>query len=282
MNNNKADLHSHTTASDGMFRPSVNVRLAKEAGLAALAITDHDTVAGIPAALAAGIAHGIHVMPVVEMSTAVGGKDIHILGYGISPEDPVLLNRLLSLRNVRNRRNEDILAKLAQLDMPISIEELERAAGKSEQKDGSVGRPHIAQLLVAKGYVSNIREAFDRYLGEGKPAYATPARISPVEAFKWINDAGGTAIIAHPGLYEDDALVLALLDEGADGLEAFHSDHDPLMEQRYAEWATERGKLVTGGSDFHGSKDGVAFHGAIGSRSVDASIISRLLGRSVN
>jgi 3',5'-nucleoside bisphosphate phosphatase len=275
--NNRADLHTHTTASDGMFAPEVNVRLAKEAGLAAVAITDHDTVAGIPDALIAGQTYGIIVVPGVEISTAAGGKDIHILGYGISSDDPVLLERLLSLRNVRNNRNDEILARLDKLGLSVTRDELETAAGKSRRSDGSIGRPHIAQVLVDKGYTANIWEAFDRYLGEGKPAYASPPRISPSEAITWIHDAGGTAIIAHPGLYADDPLVIALLDAGADGLEAFHSDHDPEMEWRYEEWALSRGKIVTGGSDFHGIKEGVSFHGAIGSRSVDVSITKRLL-----
>jgi len=274
---NRADLHTHTTASDGMFRPAVNVQMAKAAGLAAIAITDHDTVAGIPEALAAGKENGIIVVPGVEMSTAVDGKDIHILGYGISPDDPILLQRLLSLRNVRNRRNEDILANLEQLGMEVSLEDLEKAAGKADHIDKSVGRPHIAQVLVDKGYVSDLREAFDRFLGEGKPAYASQTRISPEEAMTWIHEAGGTAIIAHPGLYSDDSLVFSLLDSGADGLEAFHSDHSPELEQHYANKAEGKGKLITGGSDFHGTRNGVPFHGAIGSRSVDVAVVRQLL-----
>jgi predicted metal-dependent phosphoesterase TrpH len=273
----KADLHTHTTASDGMFRPAENVRLAKEAGLSALAITDHDTVAGVEEALEAGREYGITVIPGMELSTSADGKDIHILGYGISAEDSVLLSRLQAQRNVRNRRNEEMLKKLAELNMHVSLEELEAAAGKSRLEDGSIGRPHIAQALVDKGYVADKREAFDRLLGEGKPAYASLARIAPTEAIRWIHEAGGIAIIAHPGLYGDDELVLTLLDSGADGLEAFHSEHDEQMERRYAEWAENRGKLVTGGSDFHGIKDGVAFHGDIGSRTVDASIVAELL-----
>lgn len=274
---NKVDLHTHTTASDGMFSPEVNVRLAHEAGLSAVAITDHDTLAGISEAVEAGRALGIAVVPGVEISTAIEGKDIHILGYGISPDDQLLQSRLLSQRNIRNRRNSAILERLEELGMKVTINELEYAAGKSQASEGSVGRPHIAQVLVDKGYVTTIRDAFDRYLGEGKPANVSPPRITPIEAIGWIHDAGGKAIIAHPGLYLDDELVLAMLDAGADGLEAFHSDHDAPSEQRYKEWAINRGKLVTGGSDFHGMKDGVAFHGAIGSRSVDIEIISRFL-----
>jgi predicted metal-dependent phosphoesterase TrpH len=216
----------------------------------------------------------------VEISTSEQGKDIHVLGYGISIEDPELLSRLKALRNTRNRRNEEILSKLAELGMPVSLEELESTAGKSSQKDGSIGRPHIAQALRDKGYVADIREAFDRYLGEGMPGYANLTRVSPAEAIRWIHDAGGIAIVAHPGLYDEDELVLALLDTGeADGVEAFHSEHDRTMEQRYAKWAESRGKIATGGSDFHGLKDGIAFHGALGSRWTESDIVDKLLGR---
>lgn len=273
----KVDLHTHTTASDGMFKPEENVRLALEAGLSGIAITDHDTLAGIPEAVEAGKRAGILVVPGVEISSANNGKDIHVLGYGISPDDSLLQSRLLSLRNIRNRRNDAILIRLADLGMFVTLKELEQTAGKSHTSDGSVGRPHIAQVLVDKGYVTDVRDAFDRYLGEGKPANVNPPRITPLEAINWIHEAGGKAIIAHPGLYNDDELVLSLLDAGADGLEAFHSDHDAPAELRYESWAKERNKLVTGGSDFHGVKDGIAFHGAIGSKSVPLEIVSRLL-----
>jgi len=279
--NNRADLHTHTTASDGLFAPEDNVRMAKEAGLAAIAITDHDTVAGVPEALRAGKELEIVVVPGVEISSETKGKDIHILGYGFALDDKKWLDRLQTLREGRNGRNELILANLWRLGMPISPEELAAAAGKSERKDKAVGRPHIAQAMVDKGYVPDHRSAFDLWLGEGKPAYERQARATPEEAISWIREAGGKAIIAHPGIYGDDALVLSLLESGADGLEAYHSDHSPEQELRYAQWARDRGKLATGGSDFHGVKDGKPYHGTIGNRSVDAGIIEKLCGRDI-
>ncbi|MFD0671829.1 PHP domain-containing protein [Cohnella sp. GCM10027633] len=277
--NDRADLHTHTTASDGTNRPAHNVRLAAEAGLGAIAITDHDTVAGIAEALAAGREAGVLVVPGVEISTVAGGKDIHILGYGIDYEDGMFIGRLLSLRDTRNRRNELILARLAELGMPIALEEVEAVAGKSSTGGGSVGRPHIAQALVDRGFVSDIRDAFDRLLADGKPAHVNPPRIDPLTAIRWIHDAGGTAVVAHPGLYGADELVAEWLDGGADGIEAYHSDHDEEAERRYVRMAEERGKLITGGSDYHGLREGVFFHGPIGNRTVALSVAERLLGR---
>ena len=245
-----------------------------------MAITDHDTVAGVAEALLAGRELGIVVVPGVELSTVTNDRDIHVLGYGFSLDDRKWLARLEELREGRNRRNERMLANLSRHGMPISPGELAAAAGKSTRKDKSVGRPHIAQAMVDKNYVSDLREAFDLWLGEGKPAYERQDRASSQEAIGWIHEAGGKAIIAHPGIYGDDDLVLTLLERGADGLEAYHSDHDPELERRYAQWAAERGKLVTGGSDFHGVKDGNIYHGPIGNRSVDADVLE-LLHRSV-
>lgn len=277
--NRRADLHTHTTASDGMNRPSDNVRMAAEAGLGALAITDHDTVAGIPEALEAGKEIGIVVVPGVEISTAAKGKDIHVLGYGIDYRDERFIHRLLSLRDTRNSRNELIIARLNELGMPISIEEVEAEANRNRRGDGTVGRPHIAQVLIDRGYVSDLREAFDKYLAEGKAAYVNPPRIDPLTAVEWIREAGGKAIVAHPGLYGEDELVESILDGGADGLEAYHSDHDEAEESKYEKMAADRGKLITGGSDYHGSREGIVFHGPIGNRTVDVSVAELLLGR---
>ncbi|TJY43266.1 PHP domain-containing protein [Cohnella pontilimi] len=273
----RADLHTHTTASDGRHRPEEVVHMASEAGLAAVAVTDHDTTAGTAEALEAGKRYGIRVLPGVEISTSAESRDIHILGYGFSLEDPVFLQRLADLRQVRNRRNAEMIAKLNELGMAVTREEVERESSSSRRGDGSVGRPHMAEVLVRKGYVRDLREAFDRFLGETGAAYVNPERIRPEEAVRWIHEAGGAAVVAHPGLYRNDPLVLALLDSGADGLEAFHSDHDEEAQRHYERLARSRGKLATGGSDFHGTLGGVTFHGAVGHRTVDASVVDELL-----
>ena len=271
------DLHTHTTASDGLHRPADNVRMAREAGLHAVGITDHDTVAGIDEAEIAGEELGVEVVPGVEISTAEDGKDIHILGYYIDRRNPALLERLASQRQVRNVRNEGIIANLNRLGIPITMAEVERVAGRSGDGDETVGRPHIAEALVRRGAVSSVQEAFDKYLAKGKPAYFNPPRISPFEAIQWIHEAGGKAVVAHPGLYGRDELVERLLDAGADGVEAYHSDHSPEQAEHYRRMAEARGKLVTAGSDFHGErKGGGVYHGPIGNRTVDAGILEQL------
>lgn len=271
------DLHVHTTASDGRHRPAEVVRMAREAGLAGIAITDHDTVAGLEEALRAGAELGVRVLPGVEISTESEGKDIHILGYGFRRDDPQLLERLVMQRRVRETRNEAIVAKLRELGMYVAYEEVLQAASASPRGDGSVGRPHIAEVLVSKGYARDMRDAFDRYLAEGAAAYVNPPRIEPLEAVRWVHEAGGAAIVAHPGLYRRDNLVVQWLERGADGLEAYHSDHNESQQGHYKTLAKSRGKLVTGGSDFHGTREGVVFHGKIGYRTVDAAVIDRLL-----
>ncbi|MEB3101253.1 PHP domain-containing protein [Ferviditalea candida] len=273
-----ADLHTHTTASDGTNEPSGNIRLAKEAGLGAVAITDHDTVAGIPEALEAGRKLGVTVVPGVEISTVANGQDIHILGYYMNIEDSAFLQRLEELRRTRDRRNALIIDRLSELGMSVSLQEVIDAANKNGAGE-TIGRPHIAAVLIAKGYVRTMREAFDRYLGKSGKAYANPPRIHPAEAVGWIHEAGGTAVVAHPGLYGDDLLIGQLIEQGIDGIEAFHSDHAPEDELRYSELCRRHRLLITAGSDFHGEKDGAVFHGSIGARTVDMQVLRDLSKR---
>lgn len=271
------DLHTHTQASDGMNQPAENVRLAKEKGLTGLAITDHDTVAGIAEALLAGKELGLDVVPGIEISTRVGEKDIHVLGYFVDPEDNRFKKRLARLRSVREERNGLIIAKLQQLGLSITLEEVKAGLSRPLRPDESLGRPHIADTLVRKGYVSDMRDAFDRYLAEGKPGYASLPRISPEEAIVWIREAGGVPVLAHPGLYSDDDLVRSIVERGKPaGIEVYHSDHGPEEELRYAAMAEKYGLIVTGGSDYHGVRQGVVFHGDLGGRTAPPGTVERL------
>jgi hypothetical protein len=275
----KADLHTHSRASDGTQPASRNVQLAKEAGLAAVGITDHDTVAGIDEALAEGGKLHIQVVPGIEISSVADEQDIHVLGYFIDYRQPLFLARLEQLRGVRERRNEMMMERLRELGMNVSMEEVVAELGRPLQDDESVGRPHIAALLVRKGYVGSVQEAFDRYLARGKAAYVNPPRIHPREAIEWIHDAGGTAVLAHPGLYCNDSLVLELIQAGLDGIEAYHSDHSPGDESRYESLARKHHLIVTAGSDFHGERNGHIFHAPIGSRTVSVAVIEALQKR---
>jgi predicted metal-dependent phosphoesterase TrpH len=276
MDVNRVDLHSHTTASDGMQQPKDNVRLAKEAGLAAIAITDHDTIDGIAEAIEAGEQLGITVVPGVEISTVADGIDIHILGYYTDWQNPQWRKKLMSLLDTRERRNEMIINNLQRMGIAITLEEVVEEARKQGKDGGTIGRPHIASLLIAKSVVASMQDAFDQYLGSDGAAYANPPRLHPFEAIEWIREAGGTSVIAHPGLYGNDALVTAIIQHGVEGIEVYHSDHTPEDEARYEQLAHEHGLIITGGSDFHGARHGAVFHGPIGNRTVDISVLQQL------
>jgi len=275
------DLHSHTTASDGVHAPSESVKLAAQVGLSALAITDHDTVAGIEEAMEAGKKLGIEIVPGVEVSTVANGQDIHILGYYIDYRDKLFLQRLKQLRDTRDRRNEMMIEKLQQLGLDVTLAEVIEHAGKADpskdqEKGETIGRPHIAAVLLAKGYVSSVSEAFDKYLGRDGKAYVNPPRITPFQAVDWIREAGGTPVIAHPGLYHDDELVEQIIKYGVDGIEAYHSDHTAEDESRYAAMAARHGLIATAGSDFHGERGGELFHAYIGDRKTGIDILKQL------
>lgn len=269
------DLHTHTTASDGTCTPSDNVKLAAEAGLAAIAVTDHDTFGGLPEALAAGKKLSIEVIPGVEISTAWNGQDIHILGYFMEWEDVGVQTRLAALRDVRAERNERLAERLRQLDIAVTLAEVERIA-RANGATGSIGRPHFAEWLVEHQYCSNMGEAFDKYLGKEGAAYVQVERISPFDAVDFIHASGGAAVIAHPGLYDADELVESLVQYGIDGIEAAHADHDDVQEKQYREIAERGNLLVTAGSDFHGYRAGVVFHAPLGSRKAPLGVVREL------
>lgn len=270
------DLHVHTTASDGMLSPKEVVMLAKEKGLYGIAITDHDTVEGIGEARKLGEKVDVAVIPGVEVSTVANGQDIHVLGYYVDPADERFKKRLREQREARKRRNKMLLDKLRELGIRITMEEVE-----ARKKDKSnVGRPHIAEVLVEKGIVQSMNEAFDQYLGKDGAAYVTTPRISPEEALILIRQAGGVPVLAHPGLYDDDALVLRLAENGLGGIEVNHPDHDGEMKKRYTEIARRFNLLTTAGSDFHGERQGSMYHADLGTCVTDGETVDALRAAS--
>ncbi|MGG3882626.1 PHP domain-containing protein [Brevibacillus panacihumi] len=268
-----ADLHTHTTASDGTCDPKENVRIAMEAGLAALAITDHDTVAGIAEAKEAGAVLGIEVIPGVEISSVARGQDIHVLGFFVPYEDASFQEKLVGLRETRHERNKLLINKLQELGIAIKLEDVYK---RKQGTDKNIGRPHIAEELMELGVVNSIEEAFDKYLGKGGAAYVNPPRITPQEAITLIREAGGVAVLAHPGLYDDDELVKELIEFGLDGIEVFHPDNSQNQREVYRKWAEEFDLLVTGGSDFHGWRGEEPFHAMLGSHTVHADVVDSM------
>lgn len=271
-----ADLHTHTTASDGVCTPSENVRLAHTAGLAAIAITDHDTVSGIEEARLVGERIGIEVVPGVEISTVDQGIDVHILGYYIDHQDAIFKQRLSQLRDTRNHRNDLIISRLNELGIRITMKEVIEHLTEQKTEDQTIGRPHIAHVLVARGIVGTVAEAFELYLGTSGAAYVNPPRITPIEAIRWIREAGGKAVLAHPGLYNNEDMVKEIIQHGIDGIEAYHSDHSEDQQTYYDELGQSHGLIITAGSDFHGTKDDITFHGQIGSRRVATQVLDVL------
>jgi len=249
------DLHCHSTASDGTFAPADVVKLAVDSGLSALALTDHDTICGISEAAATAKAAGLDFLPGIELSCEVPKPaTMHLLGYGVNPQSPVLLNLTTRLVDARNNRNPQIIRKLNELGVAITMEEVEAESGGTV-----IGRPHIAAILVRKGYVSSMKQAFDKYLAQGGAAYFDKERLTAAQAIGLVLQSGGIPTLAHPIQLrtENDAqldrIVKDLVDNGLLGLEVIHSDHDAEHVEKYTKLADRYGLLKTGGSDFHGT-----------------------------
>ncbi len=241
------DLHVHSTASDGTLTPEEVVGVALDKGLRALALADHDSVAGIEPALAAAAGSGLVFLPAVEISTDYEATEVHVLGYFLDYHHPELLAKLSAIREAREGRAEKMVALLREHGLHITYEQvLERANG------GSVGRPHVAGVLVDSGHVNTPQEAFDRYLGRGRPAYVPRYKLTPQEAIELIRRCAGLPVLSHPGLVRNDTLVREIIEEGAEGLEAYHSAHSQTANEKYAALARERGLLITCGTDSHG------------------------------
>jgi len=253
------DLHIHSTASDGTLTPIEIIALARQSNLAAVSITDHDTLEGVRQVLADKIPAGMHFLTGIEISISpppsfsVSGS-LHLLGYGIRVDEPALNNALDKLQNSRNNRNPKIIAKLNALGLAVSYDEVQKEAG-----DGQLGRPHIASCLVKKGYAADINDAFDQFLGTGKPAYVDRYRITAAQAISHIRAADGIPVLAHPDLYglpDFETLremVEVLTKEGLMGIEVYYPEHSDEMTGNLIALARQLDLLMTGGTDFHGA-----------------------------
>lgn len=243
----RADLHCHSTCSDGTLTPEELVVLAREVGLSGLAITDHDTVDAYDTVLAAAKAVDFPLVVGAEFSASDEGSSVHLLGYGFRLRHPAIQELCRRHAARRENRNRKMLELLAKEGMPVDEGEL---AGEQSH---TIGRPHIAMAMVRRGYVSTVKEAFDRYLGDKKCCYARGEAITADETIQAIHDAGGYAVIAHPHLIKNEQLILRLLKKPFDGLEGYYAKFYPRQEERWVKIAKNRQWLITGGSDFHGS-----------------------------
>jgi predicted metal-dependent phosphoesterase TrpH len=269
------DLHSHSTASDGTLPPDAVVAAAHQAGLRAVALTDHDTVAGVPLATATGAKLGLRVVPGVELSAHERDREIHLLALHVTRLE-VLESRLELLRAGREVRAARIVERLRSLGLDVTVDMVMKEAG-----DASVGRPHIARALIRAGLVRDLREAFDRYLGAGRPAFVPKERLEVREAIAITHEAGGLAIWAHPGSDGRRARLEPLVEAGLDGVEVRHPSHLAEDVNRLAALADFFGLVPSGGSDWHGSAEGLRTIGAMQIPSAwldrqDAVVASRL------
>lgn len=281
------DLHTHSTASDGTDAPGDLPRLAKRVGLKAIALTDHDTTAGLAEFVAAAKQARVKAVPGIELSAdpsvlhaepdkAARLGTLHILGYFINPEAPHLAGIEARLREARAQRNPEMINRLKELGMNIEYDEVIQIAGGA---GGIVGRPHIGQVMMRKGYVKSIHEAFTRYIGQGGEAYVRKDRLSAEQAIHAIHEADGLAVLAHPTQLGIDSAaqlehaVATLKKLGLDGIETRHSDHEPRDTERFTKLAEKLKLLATGGSDYHGSRKTAA----LGGQKVPVAIYEHLL-----
>ncbi|MDY0374681.1 MAG: ribonuclease III [Desulfobacterium sp.] len=281
------DLHIHSTASDGTLSPMEIVKTAVDSAINAIAITDHDTIDGVRELIESGIPPCLELVTGLEISaTPPPGFEIndslHILGYGISIYDQNLNQTLERLKQVRADRNPEIIRRLNRLGFKITLEEVEEICGP-----GQTGRPHIARAMVNRGFVESFDQAFDLFLGTGKPAYVDKERLTSQEAITLILEAGGVPVLAHPGLIELGAnssikpLVTALMDMGLLGIEVYHTDHSEEQTDYFATLAFQKGLIITGGSDFHGDlKQGTVMGRGEGDLYVDDELY-RILVRKI-
>lgn len=246
----RVDLHTHTYYSDGALSPYELVRLAKSRGIAALAVTDHDTVDGLQEAAEAGKKFGVEVVNGVEMSVTLGEQELHLLGYFFDPENEGLRRHFEYFSIERKKRVERMVERLRHLGITLDLEKILARAGV-----GAPGRPHVAAALVEAGYVETYQEAFDRFLRDEGAAYVSKPHFEARVAIEMLHDAGGICVLAHPGHWTSDETVDRLLRSGLDGIEVIHPAHDLMLTRYYRQLAQRLGLIETGGSDYHGLRE---------------------------
>lgn len=273
------ELHTHSVYSDGTATPARLLQMAAERGITGFSLTDHDTVEGVREAMQYGRELGISVISGIEISATHRQYSVHILGYGIDPAHQELLNWLARLQEGRIVRNRKILHKLTAMGIVITEQELEQLSGY-----GQTGRPHIARLMQEKEYVSDTRQAFRHYLGRNKSAWCSRTTCSASEAIAVLHQAGGLAVLAHPGILDkgmriQPLLIRELAERGLDGLELFYPAHSSKIKKRLQMLAEKYNLLCTGGSDYHGDRHGGLFAGEAGAVCPPDSILLELLER---
>ena len=243
-----ADLHVHTNFSDGTNSPEDAVRLAKDAGLYSIAITDHDTVAALDRAIKAGREYSIEVVPGIELSADMGSSEVHILGYFIDYNKDWFKDKLNELSEARVKRIYEMVEKLSSLNIKIDPDEVFELA-----KGATVGRLHLARAMQKEGCVGSIHEAFQKYIGDKGPAYVSRFKLTPKEAIQTILKLRGLPVLAHPNTFYHDELIPDFIEMGLKGIEVYYPEHNSATVKHYKAIADKYKLLVTGGSDFHGS-----------------------------
>lgn len=267
---NKLDMHIHTTASDGKLTPIEVVELAIKKNLKGIAITDHDTVNGVIEAREYN-QNDIIIIPGIEFSCIKNNNEIHLLGYFIDYKNDNIINITNKIITHRKNRADKIIKKLNNIGVNIKVEDV-----LNESKGKSIGRPHIARVLINKNYVNSINEAFEKYLAKGRPAYVKRYKLSLQEGIDLIHNANGIAVIAHPGLLDNSINLKTLIHSyNIDGIEVYHSKHSENQEKQFYKIAINDNLIITGGSDYHGDRKEIAFD--LGDKYIDVENIKELL-----
>lgn len=267
----RIDLHTHTTASDGLLAPDQLVERAKDAGVQVLAVCDHDSTDAVDGALQAGNRLGIEVIPAVEINTDVDKGEVHVLGYYIDHRQRWFQEFLGKLRDGRVNRARRMVEKLNALGVPVGFARIRELA------HGAIGRPHVAQAIVEAGAAKTIAEAFDLYIGRNGSAYVERMKVTPDDAVRVILNADGIPVLAHPGWGFHEVLIPGLVQAGLEGIEVYYPDHTPAMQAHYLSIAKEHNLLVTGGTDYHG--EGFATRVPLGSQYVPPEAVEKLKER---